>query len=256
MIVELLAKTVLLRDAAKNMGYVPHAEGSTSDGDELAEVAGRECYQSWQRPNVGTAHNQGYTKNIINHRHFSVLEHAQYTFSIREVSRALTHELVRHRHLSFSQQSQRYVDESDGVVVIPPELRPFFETSGLDFIMTDDHQESITRYKNIVDLLTEAGVPRKRARQAARYALPNGHATRLVVSGNVRAWREMLEKRIGRDPLTGEPHADLEHFEMAQKILTILHEEVPNSVQDLWDAEQAWLKQAELRKVTESSLKI
>ena len=240
MIVELLARTQLIREVAERLGYVSHAPGTVTDGDELAEVAGRECYQSWHRPNAGTAHNTGYVGNIINHKHFSVLEHSQFTFSIRNVSRALTHELVRHRHLSPSQESQRYVDVSDGTVIVPPELIPFLESSPWDLVLADDHHESIARYNSIVEMLTEAGVPRKRARQAARYALPNGHATRLVISGNVRAWRGFLEKRASRDPLTGQPHADLEIFDLACRILCILHEEVPNSVQDLWAEHVRW----------------
>lgn len=240
MIVELLARTQLIREAAERLGYVPHAPGTVTDGDELAEVAGRECYQSWHRPNAGTAHNTGYIGNIINHRHFSVLEHTQLTFSIRNVSRALTHELVRHRHLSPSQESQRYVDVSDGILVIPAELKVHFDSAPFDLMLTDDHQLSIERYNSIVKILTEAGVPRKRARQAARYCLPTGHATRLVISGNIRAWRGFVEKRGGRDQLTGQPHADLEIHDLATRILVILHDEVPNSVQDLWAEHLRW----------------
>lgn len=240
MIVELLARTQLIRETAQRMGYVPHAPGTVTDGDELVEICGRECYQSWNRPNAGTAHNRGYNKNIINHKHFSVMEHASYTFSVRNVSRALTHELVRHRHLSFSQESQRYVDVSNGTLVVPPELRALFENSGLNLALADDHQLAVDRYNSIVEMLTKEGVPRKRARQAARYCLPNGHTTRLTVTGNVRAWREFFEKRGSRDPLTLEPHADLEIFDLANRILTILYDEVPNLVQDLWEQRVGW----------------
>lgn len=241
MIVELLARTTLVsRERLTNLGYQPHdgRYGRVADADELAEVAGRECYQSWERPNPTTANNQGYLNNIISQQHFSVLEHASFTFSIRKVSRALTHELVRHRHLSFSQVSQRYVDESHSEFVVPPEL---VRTQDVvtDNLLSDIHHQLLEVYTDTVARLMGAGVPRKRARQAARYILPNGHETRIVVSGNVRAWREVIAKRISRNPKTGEPNADLEINELAERLLVILYDEVPNSMQDLWEQNSA-----------------
>lgn len=234
MIVELIARTTLVPGAADRMGYIPHEPGTVSDGDELLEVAGRECYQSWGRKYPPTATNKTYLANIISKVHFSVMEHASYTFSIRGISRACSHELVRHRHLSPSMLSQRYVPESDSGAVTPPEL---VNNPGVvpDTLLSDAHQAAIEIYDKIVETLTEAGVPRKRARQAARYALPNGHETRLVLTGNVRAWREFIEKRTIRDPFTDEPLADLEICQLAERILILLHHEVPNAVQDLWE---------------------
>lgn len=78
-----------------------------ANADELGEMAGRLCYKSWKRPNPVTANNKGYIGNIIAQQHFSVLEHASATFWISGVSRSLTHELVRHRHLSFSAEEDR-----------------------------------------------------------------------------------------------------------------------------------------------------
>lgn len=230
MIVDLIAYTVLLPEAVKKLGYTFHKDPDITQGDELAEIAGRECYQSWKRPNPATATNQGYLANILDHGHYSVLEHYSLTFSIREVSRSLTHELVRHRHLSVSQVSQRYVDESDGEFVSPPELQlnPVVPPD----LLTDAHHEAVTIYEKVVTALTEAGVPRKRARQAARYVLPNGHATRLIVSGNLRAWREVVIKRGATDQ-DGEPLADLEMHELAQQVHSWLQWAAPNAVQDL-----------------------
>lgn len=233
MIVRLIGHTVIDKEAIEEMGYVFHEDGTIEPGDELAEVAGRECYQAWNRPNPATATNRGYLGNILHKQHFSILEHASCTFSVRNVSRALTHELVRHRHLSFSMISQRYVDESDGEFVLPLEISRNKNIEA-DHLMTDTHLEQLNIYEKVFHSLTEAGVPRKRARQAARYVLPNGHATRLVVSGNIRAWREFLSKRLARDAVSDEPLADLEIHELATRILEILHTIVPHSVQDLW----------------------
>lgn len=235
MIVDLIAYTTLVPEAIAAMGYKFHpgyGDQAVTEGDELVEVAGRECYQSWGRPNPGTAHNTGYLSNILNKRHYSVLEHVSLTFSIRNVSRALTHELVRHRHLSPSMLSQRFVDESRSDMVLPPEVLQN-EFDDLSLLILDAHEEALSLYEKISTRLMDAGVPRKRARQAARYVLPNGHETRLIVTGNVRAWREFVSKRIAKDPLTEEPLADLEIYELAAKILAWLREKVPNSVQDM-----------------------
>lgn len=252
--VELVAYTVIDKAALSRMGYVPHdpgtgvLRGDVSPGDELTEVAGRECYQSWRRPNPGTATNIGYVKNIVDKGHFSVMEHASYTFSVRGVSRALTHELVRHRHLAFSMLSQRYVDESEGEFVVPLDVTN--NASVLpDLLMTDFHQEALDLYNKVYAVLTESGVSRKRARQAARAVLPNGHSTRLLVTGNIRAWREVLTKRLARDPLTEEPLADLEIFQFAWTVLYELFRVIPASVWDIWEKNKPVVAQPPLEPV-------
>ena len=236
MIVDLIAYTVLVPDAIRRMGYDFHPPGTVTPGDELAEIAGRECYQAWLRKNPATATNYGYLNNILDKGHESILEHANYTFSIRGVSRSLTHELIRHRHFSYSMLSQRYVDESNGGYVLPPAIVDM-DKETLELLLLDAHQEALNLYERVTNDLTEAGVPRKRARQAARYVLPNGHQTRLVVTGNVRAWREFVGKRAALHPESGEPLADLEIYDLATKILRWLQEMVPNSVQDITDKE-------------------
>src|ERR671937_2623269 len=101
-------------------------------GEALAEFAGRACYQSWKKPNPATATNAGYLKHILEVGHLSVLEHGSVTFYLTGVSRSLTHELIRHRHFSYSQLSQRYVPERDAAMVEPdviaedPELHEKF----------------------------------------------------------------------------------------------------------------------------------
>src|ERR1700735_3131979 len=90
------------------------------DGQALVEFAGRACYQSWSKPNPKTATNAGYLRHIIDVGHFSVLEHASVSFYITGISRSCTHELIRHRHFSYSQLSQRYVPEKESQVVVPP----------------------------------------------------------------------------------------------------------------------------------------
>src|SRR5262245_62265627 len=88
-------------------------------GEALAEFAGRACYQSWHKPNPSTATNAGYLRHILEVGHLSVLEHGSVTFYISGISRSLTHELIRHRHFSYSQLSHRYVQVSDAGMVDP-----------------------------------------------------------------------------------------------------------------------------------------
>lgn len=188
--------------------------------DELAEQAGRLCYLSWDRPNPKTATNKGYLENILNQGHFSVLEHASATFYIDGVSRNFTHELIRHRHLSFSEVSQRYVDVGEFEFVVHPGLK--------DVDPTEIHSAvspAKSVYRTIVEYLYGRGMKRKETRQAARHVLPSGLETKILVTGNMRAWREVLQKRLS-------PAADREFQLVAQKILAELREIAPNTFQD------------------------
>lgn len=204
-------------------------EGLTSS-DRLAEVGGRLCYQSWDRPNPATATNAGYLANIIKQQHFSVLEHASASFYVAGVSRSLSHELVRHRHLSFSQLSQRFVDEGGVDFVMPPLIGANQDDGGLGHFASaafhDNSQVALEQYQTIVDQLSQLGLPRKQVREAARAVLPNATETQFLVTGNMRAWREVIAKRIS-------PHADAEIQLFAKAVLTKLKEIAPNTFQDM-----------------------
>lgn len=196
-----------------------------SDADTLSHFAGRSCYQAWEMPNEATRTNLGYLENILKQGHESVLEHGTATFYIEGVSRNLTHELIRHRHLSYSELSQRYVDMEKAKIVVAPALRK--EMKLPEMIPLGD--SLVRAYKHTVDYLTGLGYKRKEARQAARYDLPGGTETRIVVSGNHRAWRDMLKKRYS-------VHADTEICELATKLLESLRELAPGIYQDFPDS--------------------
>lgn len=200
-------------------------ETDTEGGQALAEFAGRACYQSWSKPNPATATNEGYLRHILEVGHLSVLEHGTATFYFTGVSRSFTHELIRHRHFSYSQLSQRYVPERDAAMVEPaviaanPELhKKFVEAS----------EAAVRAYNELLEGLeaTFADVPnatlrRKQARQAARAVLPNATETRIVVTGNYRAWRHFIAMRATE-------HADVEIRELAIATLRRLQELAPN----------------------------
>jgi len=208
--------------------WVNEPEAQHADG--LSEFAGRLCYQSWKKPNPATSTNQGYLKNILEHEHYSVLEHAGFTVAILDVSRSFTHELVRHRHLSFSQESQRYVEPAG--FTIPPLVR---DNEEIGKLISKHYTSSKRLYDTLVELITEElrgrwpdlnpRIARKRAREAARAVLPNCTLTSIVVSGNHRAWREVLLKRAS-------PDADLEMREVMIEIFGIAKKLAPNIYQD------------------------
>jgi len=207
---------------------VPYeSEGET--GEDLACFAGRACYQSFDRPRAATATNAGYLAHILDVGHGSVLEHASVSLYVQGVSRSLTHELVRHRHLSYSQLSQRYVADS-GALVLPPEFEG--DDVALSFLDEAKHTAE-TMYAALTERAEQklASVPmtktarRKRARQAARAVLPNMAETKLVVTGNLRAWREVIELRATE-------HADTEIRRFAVEVLRVLQKEAPNVFAD------------------------
>ncbi len=198
-------------------------------GQALAEFAGRACYQSWTKPNPATATNAGYLAHILEVGHLSVLEHGSVTFYLTGVSRSLTHELIRHRHFSYSQLSQRYVPERDAAMVEPeviagdPELHAKFVEA------TDAAVQAYTELlegleKRFADV-EHATLRRKQARQAARALLPNATETRIVVTGNYRAWRHFIAMRASE-------HADVEIRALAIACLRELGRVAPNVFAD------------------------
>lgn len=228
MIVELIAATSFVK--TPNVPWLP--AGTDMDVDALAEFAGRACYQSWNRPNPATATNDGYLQHILDVGHLSVLEHGSATFYVTGVSRALTHELVRHRHLSFSQLSQRFVPASYATTrFVPP---PVVEDDADMFEVFDEAIDDVmAAYKKLLALLEErfsyvssSTRRRKLVREAARSLLPNATETRIVVTGNMRAWRHFVELR-------GTIHADVEIRQLAVELLRQLKNVAPSSFQDL-----------------------
>jgi thymidylate synthase (FAD) len=197
----------------------------------LAEVAGRTCYMSFGK---GRKTNREYLENILSSKHGSVLEHAVWCLLITGVSRALTHELVRHRAgFGYSQLSQRYVDESGARYVVPPLYQESPE-------LRAQWQQTIEQLRKAYVELAEATAQyvqqkhpemaprdrRKWARQAARSILPNATETKIFVTGNSRAWRHFLELR-------GSIHADTEIRLLAIEVFRALKRESPNIFQDL-----------------------
>lgn len=197
-------------------------EASEDGGQQLIEFAGRLCYESFDLPNPVTESNSGYIRNIVSLGHESVLEHASVTFYVEGVSRSLSHELIRHRHLSFSELSQRYVNMEDARYVIPPAYR---KLEGWDEVIPMP-VEYVGKYEHNSQVLKDAGLNKKQSREAARASLPNATETKLVVTGNLRAWRDVLKKRLSS-------HADAEMQLFAWGVFDILKQEYPDVFADI-----------------------
>jgi len=189
--------------------------------EALAEMAGRVCYMSYGK---GRKTNREFLEHLVQVGHGSVLEHAVWSLLLTGVSRSFTHELIRHRHFSYSQLSQRYVDESDSEFVEPE-------------VIADDPEmhrawcEAVNAARAAYDRLVaglehhyasepDRTLRRKLARQAARSVLPNATETRIFVTGNARALRHFIEMR-------GSEHADVEMRRVALAMLKILQAESP-----------------------------
>lgn len=212
-----VAETKFALTDLEGMPWATWVTDSASDASALVEFAGRACYESWSKPNPATSTNDGYLAHILEMQHYSVLEHAGFTVALTGLSRACSHELVRHRHLSFSQLSQRFVNEEDAPFVIPPLFRGDLEAAA---VFEELYMQTRLAYRRLVEVGTrklvgmqDKTLRRKRVREAARAVLPNMTETHLVISGNHRAWREFFQKR-------GEVHVDAEMREVAVTIFT------------------------------------
>ena len=221
--------TVLARPVFTGPAHLPvNWLGESSDGERLAEFAGRLCYMSQKNPANRTT--RDYLENIKRQGHGSVLEHATYSLLLEGVSRSLTHELVRHRAgFAYSQLSQRYVDESTASFVVPPAIigddslesawRSQIEDAQRAYVALVE--ELMTRYAWVTDKVHR----RKMAREAARGVLPNSTETKIVATANARAWRTMLELRSSEG-------AELEIRRAAVEILRVLKAEAPGFFSD------------------------
>ena len=161
----------------------------TPDPERAIATAARLCYApvgaSELMETMPPERVRSVLSTIMGSGHFSTLEHASYTFAVDGVSRALTHQLVRHRIASFNQQSQRYVKFKGEIPVVKPAtVADNAETSAL----FDEAIECVTRaYRTLV----EAGVPA----EDARYLLPNAAETKIVITMNVRELLHFFELR-------------------------------------------------------------
>lgn len=211
-------------------------DGSATDAEAIVEFAGRACYETFDRPNPRTAANSSYLHHVIDVGHDALLEHATATIYVRGLSRAAGNELVRHRNLSFTQLSKRFVHEGQAEVVVPPLIDGDEELKQM-FLRAADEARFV--FEELLAALEDnlAGEPnsllrRKKARQAARAILPDATETRFVVTGNHRAWRQFIAARASE-------HADVEIRTLAVSCLELLRGVAPTLYDDFMISELA-----------------
>ena len=228
---------VFLRFLGENCLTWKRSEES-SGTDELVEVSGRICYLSFG-PSQSPKSNEEYIRHLIVQGHESVLEHASWTFLIDGISRACTHQIVRHRiGFSFSQLSQQYHDESNASFVEPHGIREFPNAFAIWHAALNTTQQA---YRNIIEeiesneeLLDVAGTSREKLRamrSIARSVLPNAAETKIVMTANARALRHFLKVR-------GTVPGDIEMRFLSAELLRHLKQESPAMFFDI-DAEMS-----------------
>ncbi len=217
-------------DAPEGEGHGSELQAGINAGELLLEFGGRACYRSWEpglNPNVSKIRTdrREYFANILRSGHGSVLEHASYSFALRNVSRVFTHELVRHRAGSaFSQESLRYVRLTDIGFRVPPALEPVREQVISIVEQLEEFQVSAAAELGI----DQQGVPfhvKKEVTSALRRLAPIGLSTDIVWSANARTLRHVIEMRTAEG-------AEEELRLVFDKIARIMLAEAPNLFQD------------------------
>ncbi len=206
------------------------ADGAPNGGELIVEFGGRACYRSWEpglNPNVTKVRTdqKAYFANILKSAHGSVLEHANWSFALRNVSRVFTHELVRHRAGSaFSQESLRYVRLTDIGFRVPPALEPVREEVLSIVEQLEEFQVTAAERLGI----DEEGVPfhvKKEVTSALRRLAPIGLSTDILWTANARTLRHVIEMRTA-------PGAEEELRLVFDEVAKIMLAEAPGLFQD------------------------
>lgn len=202
-----------------------------SSADELVEAAGRVCYMSFGEGRQSNKTNKEYINHLIQQGHESVFEHLNWTFLISGVSRAFTHQLVRHRvGFAFSQLSQQYHDESEASFIIPPTVKASAEIASH---WCNTINSSVKMYKELIQSVSSDSAispcsKREKIRElrtASRSVLPNATETKIVVTANARALRHFFTVRGALD-------GDWEMRAVSCALFKIVSDDAPGVFQD------------------------
>ncbi|MFH1062832.1 MAG: FAD-dependent thymidylate synthase [Candidatus Omnitrophota bacterium] len=171
---------------------------STENAISLIYAACRQCYSAqfagdiFNQDNVSLQDKTEFVRKVVASGHDSPLEHVKFTFAVEGVSRALTHQLVRHRMASYSQQSQRYVQESNFQYIIPPTIESDAELKAEFVQAMRDIQLS---YNALLARFKQIGKTGEQANQDARFVLPQAAETKIVLTMNCRELLHFFKHR-------------------------------------------------------------
>ena len=172
----------------------------TPEPERAVASAGRLCYSSSTaaelKEKMPAAEVERLVTLLVRSGHLSALEHAAFTFGIDGISRACSHQLVRHRLASYSQQSQRYVHFSgESGFIVPPKIAE--DPEALE-VFEEAMGQALAAYNRLVEIGTEKGLAKETVQEDARFVLPNAAETRIVVTMNARELRHFFRIRCCR----------------------------------------------------------
>ncbi|HDL20200.1 MAG TPA: FAD-dependent thymidylate synthase [Nitrospirae bacterium] len=189
----------------------------TPNPEETISMAAKLCYspsdiESLEKK-ISSGDQKSFIGKLMKMGHMSPIEHASFTFAIEGISRACSHQLVRHRVASYSQQSQRYVSEESGFdYIIPPSVK---NDKKLKKIFVDFMKKSQETYNMLVRGLNESELKGEAANQDARFVLPNACETKIIVTMNARELIHFFNQRCCN-------RAQWEIRAMAEKMLRLV----------------------------------
>ncbi|OQX81516.1 MAG: hypothetical protein B6D56_02270 [Candidatus Omnitrophica bacterium 4484_70.1] len=172
----------------------------TKEAKKILYASARQCYSKesayriYKKERVPPKKLEKFIAHLIEKRHLSPLEHINFTFSIEGISRVCTHQLVRHRIASYSQQSQRYVDLEDFRIIIPPLIEKNKKAKKI-FLQTIDYLRK--QYKLLKEILTkDKELTKEEINQDIRFLLPQATETKIVVTMNARQLLHFFSERL------------------------------------------------------------
>ena len=159
----------------------------TPNPENVVAMAAKLCYSPSDveglRGKILAKDQKAFVEKLVSVGHMSPIEHVSFTFGIEGISRACSHQLVRHRVASYSQQSQRYVRETEFDYVIPPTIKKNKNLTATFRVYMKQAQDA---YDAMITGLGEKGITGENASQDARFLLPNAAETKIVVTMNAR----------------------------------------------------------------------
>jgi len=184
--------------------------------------AAKQCYsklgaQDHHIKEMKKAKQEEFLTKLISSGHMSPLEHVSFTFAIEGISRACTHQLVRHRLASFSQQSQRYVGKEEFDFIIPPSIE---KDKTLKKIYIEYMNDVASIYRKILDNLSGSFGFKEKAREDARFVLPNACESKIAVTMNCRQLLHFFGQRCCE-------RAQWEIRNLADEMLRLVKEVLP-----------------------------
>ncbi|HSW64220.1 MAG TPA: FAD-dependent thymidylate synthase [Dissulfurispiraceae bacterium] len=201
-------KVILLR-------HTPHPE-------ETIALAAKLCYSASDiealKEKIEAKDQKTFVERLMKMGHLSPIEHASFTFAVEGISRACSHQLVRHRLASYSQQSQRYVSEETGFdYVIPPSIK---DDAQLSAEFEKCMIQAQVAYRKMVKKLNKRGIKGEAANQDARFVLPNAAETKIIITMNGRELLHFFRQRCCT-------RAQWEIRSMADKMLELVKSVAP-----------------------------